>query len=1591
MSYLPTVAWTTIVNDVVLLTPTTYRVTVSPLDINEPGAPVMDLQVGYYLKDYIGVSYNITAINVGGNPNHIEVTDSLGVGYGPQTGQFGYIYKSVGDGRSPFLAPIRHRRLDLSALDMSREVELDVIWKNLLNLDQTSTQTIVNGIPLLEAGRVIDLPHELVDKVYADTVLHNGLSGLQGGSSGQYYHLTSAEYTGSGTGVFARVQDPTFTATTGTKPFTVGSTTLVNNLNADLLDGLDSTYFLPQYFATDIHRLGFTSPYDSTISFDGVNLFTIAPTATTWSYWRQGFRRTITGSKTVTVASPMVDNTMYFIYIDANDGTLISSTISWDLLDDKIPVATLFWNNTQTPKYFLGEERHTVLIDERMHYYEHFNEGTKMQILGAITGYTLNSSVDTGKTFAIANSIINDEDIIHSIPGIPDPNGITLAYNVIYRTGATTRNWKTSNMPFVYNVGNANNAIQYDNGGTMTDATNNRLVNTYVCFANVQGSWAIFIIPGRAEFATLVQAQAEDPATFNLDGFISTELVIAYQLTWTNQAAGGTGNCKLVADPKRVSTNLIQSSGTAVGFSHNTLSGLQGGILGEYYHLSSAQYTIATQAATSSLSGYLTSTDWNTFNGKINLTSLSSSATGLTYTNTTGVFSLTSGYVIPTTTEEANWNSAYGVMHNAVTLATNSGLQISTQVLNMGTPSTITLATTNSVTTNTHTHALTGVSPTIHNLVDTTNHPVSGLTTGHFMKALSPTTYGFAAHGLLYSDVGASPATGGTGYIQNQSVGAQTASMWINGTGQFGSTVTASGGNSTNWNSAYTYSQVGHLPLSGGTLTGDLNIVPSASNTYALLNLKGNSRGGEIDFYNGVTVQSSIAGGVGTKDLRFYVNGYDLAGTIASDKSMSFVSTISAAGGNSTQWNTAYSYSQVGHLPLAGGTLTGDLYISKANSYLYLNRPDNTSETGISLGTGGGHYWYHGLFSGTDILHWYHDGDKMTLDGLGNATFAGSVTVSQYLITPNGTNALYNIVNSDNTYAGKYIIQAGGGSGGYGGAINLYGHSHASKPGDVAIGISEGSNGKFRVNTSGLDGGSDVFTVTSAGNATLTGTSTTPLTITSTTHNFIDIRAASSSQVAGFYLREGATAKWEFGKENGTSDYYVYSYGSSTYPFRLNYSTGNATFAGNVNLNVPSGGNVILKRTNDATHADGNIIWKSSNDTEYWRIGVGNSDYGMEILEQGASRFKIAVGGNATFAGSVTSPWLYSSNSPSNSISVGNTNSNYSFVSYSGYWGLRQSTDNAFNLDTYNGGTPINALKITQAGNATFAGDINIGANAINMSTISALGLSWDQKVQGSSTIGSLFYSLTCTRSAFSSGNNNRPDITGLSSTSGTPNAYGLRIGRSSFITDIIVGNSDIYDTANDATSAGNGTPRTPYIKFNGFGSGLLFHDSTNGLSVSSYTTSTGKLGYAMINYNVDPGSGNRLMVNGNTYLGGDIVQVGDYNSSTGKITCSGDITSVNGDGVFSSTVYPSDMTLKENIVEMNSSKFKDIKFYSFNFKNNPGVPRYGAMAQEVEIYAPELVKIKNGIKVINYIDLLIAKVAELESRLNIAESKIPK
>ena len=75
-----------------------------------------------------------------------------------------------------------------------------------------------------------------------------------------------------------------------------------------------------------------------------------------------------------------------------------------------------------------------------------------------------------------------------------------------------------------------------------------------------------------------------------------------------------------------------------------------------------------------------------------------------------------------------------------------------------------------------------------------------------------------------------------------------------------------------------------------------------------------------------------------------------------------------------------------------------------------------------------------------------------------------------------------------NTWTGAFVMQAGSGSEDTVEPLNLFAHSHATKPGWVTVGISDSAGsgateGRFTVNNQGLASGTDVFTVLRTGNA----------------------------------------------------------------------------------------------------------------------------------------------------------------------------------------------------------------------------------------------------------------------------------------------------------------------------------------------------------------------------------------------------------------------------------------------------------------------------------------------------------------------------
>ena len=96
----------------------------------------------------------------------------------------------------------------------------------------------------------------------------------------------------------------------------------------------------------------------------------------------------------------------------------------------------------------------------------------------------------------------------------------------------------------------------------------------------------------------------------------------------------------------------------------------------------------------------------------------------------------------------------------------------------------------------------------------------------------------------------------------------------------------------------------------------------------------------------------------------------------------------------------------------------------------------------------------------------------------------------------------------------------------------------------------------------------------------------------------------------------------------------------------------------------------------------------------------------------------------------------------------------------------------------------------------------------------------------------------------------------------------------------------------------------------------------------------------------------------------------------------------VQGTGQFNSTctatnfILSSDKTLKDGIKEIDT-KHIDVEWKNFELKSEPGIERSGVIAQELETKHPEFVRTdKEGLKSVAYIDLLIAKIAELEARL---------
>jgi hypothetical protein len=181
-------------------------------------------------------------------------------------------------------------------------------------------------------------------------------------------------------------------------------------------------------------------------------------------------------------------------------------------------------------------------------------------------------------------------------------------------------------------------------------------------------------------------------------------------------------------------------------------------------------------------------------------------------------------------------------------------------------------------------------------------------------------------------------------------------------------------------------------------------------------------------------------------------------GILASGNIATSSGQMSASGGNSTQWTNAYSYSQIGHLPLTGGTLTGGLNVANGILDIGQNRIDGSSDN-LKISADNNNV------SGSSTIEFLVDGsEKMRINNSGNVGIGTSSPANAAKLTIIGNQTFGLPGNGTNTSARFISIEGNADSSGEGSgrvfftehnsttaAMDNYGMSLAYRGGSTSI------------------------------------------------------------------------------------------------------------------------------------------------------------------------------------------------------------------------------------------------------------------------------------------------------------------------------------------------------------------------------------------------------------------------------------------------------------------------------------------------------------------------------------------------------------
>jgi hypothetical protein len=195
----------------------------------------------------------------------------------------------------------------------------------------------------------------------------------------------------------------------------------------------------------------------------------------------------------------------------------------------------------------------------------------------------------------------------------------------------------------------------------------------------------------------------------------------------------------------------------------------------------------------------------------------------------------------------------------------------------------------------------------------------------------------------------------------------------------------------------------------------------------------------------------------------------------------------------------------------------------------------------------------------------------------------------------------------------------------------------------------------------------------------------------------------------------------------------------------------------NIKGDQSANGQLYIEPTNDSEYAGLVIKTTRGADRAYaiFAGGTGTDDLNFRFRDASAGVDRMVIDSSGNVGIGIVSPLLklhveagtiYANSAKSDTLLATNIAGTvtHNMIGSAGYWGIRTATNNSFNLDVYNGGSPKAALTVLNDGNVgigtttpsytlhtqgTIYASSRIGAQAVNTSYLATLGGSSDAKL----------------------------------------------------------------------------------------------------------------------------------------------------------------------------------------------------------------------------------------------------------------------